>query len=77
VGFREFVVRRAESLALTGYVRNLANGRSVEVIAEGSRESLDLLVTHLLEGPGGAVVQSCDKTWGTASGAYHDFGVRY
>jgi acylphosphatase len=31
VGFRDFVWRRARFLGLSGYVRNLPDGRSVEV----------------------------------------------
>jgi len=35
VGFREFVLTRARALGLTGAARNLLDGRSVEVVAEG------------------------------------------
>jgi acylphosphatase len=77
VGFREFVVRRAHSLALTGYVRNLPDGRSVEVVAEGTREALNRFVEKLSEGPRAADVQSTETHWGPATGAYRAFSVRY
>jgi acylphosphatase len=50
VGFRYFVVRRAEGLGLAGLVRNLHDGR-VEVLARGSGEALAALETALEEGP--------------------------
>jgi acylphosphatase len=40
VGFRYFVVQRAAERQLTGWVKNLVDGR-VEILAEGSEESLD------------------------------------
>ena len=77
VNFREFVYRRAISLGLTGYVRNLPDMRSVEVVAEGQRERLELLVEHLREGPRGARVGSVEVQWGEASGQYTRFRVAF
>ena len=37
VNFRSFAASRARGLALSGTVRNLPDGRSVEVVAEGDR----------------------------------------
>ena len=50
VGCRFFVWRRAESLGLTGWVRNRNDG-SVEVLAGGSSEQLDLFLEQLRVGP--------------------------
>jgi acylphosphatase len=55
VGFRYFVKRYAESLSLTGFVRNLPEGQ-VEVVAEGAPDALDQLTKLLSIGPSGAVV---------------------
>ena len=77
VSFRYFVVRRARSLALKGYVHNLPKGHSVEVVAEGSRESLEELLRHLNQGPAGSVVQQVDASWTECTGAYQDFRVVY
>ena len=41
VNFRSFVLRYARDLGLTGYVRNLYPGGTVEVEAEGQREQLE------------------------------------
>lgn len=50
VGYRYFVLREAERLGVTGFARNLADGR-VEVVAEGSDEALAGLEARLKEGP--------------------------
>ena len=56
VGFRYFTQDEAERLLLSGYVRNLRDGR-VEVYAIGSQENLARLRTILERGPRGAMVQ--------------------
>jgi len=77
VGFREFVYTRARFLGLRGYVRNLSDGRSVEVLAEGERAGLEQLLDHLREGPRGARIDGLDVTWGEPSGRHTTFGVAY
>jgi len=56
VGFRYFIQDEAERLHLTGFVRNLRDGR-VEVYAIGSAENLARLRTIIERGPRGAMVQ--------------------
>jgi len=46
VSFRVYTKRKAISLGLTGYVKNLSNG-NVEVVAEGKRNQLLLLIKWL------------------------------
>ncbi len=46
VGFRYIVQRYADQLAVTGWVRNLSDGR-VEITAEGSRENIEELIRHI------------------------------
>jgi acylphosphatase len=75
VGFRAFVARRAGELGLKGYARNLSDGVSVEVIAEGPRIALDALLAALRLGPTGAYVEKVDISWSAASGAYTGFGA--
>ena len=77
VGFREFVLNRARFLAVSGYVRNLPDGRSLEVVAEGSRSELEQLLEYLREGPRLSRVDAVDADWGEPTGAYDGFGVGY
>lgn len=77
VGFREYVERRARFLRLTGYVRNLEDGRSVEVIAEGPREKLEQLIEHLHHGPRMSRVDAVDVEWRTPTGEYAGFRVTF
>ena len=74
VGFRYFVTMDAKQLQLTGWVRNLWDGR-VEVMAEGSREILNTLHKHLQEGPCGAQVTKVDVQWQPATNEFKDFRV--
>ena len=50
VGFRWFAQHAAESLGVTGYVRNLDDGR-VEVYAVGSPDRVSELAGMLYKGP--------------------------
>jgi acylphosphatase len=77
VGFRDFVYARARWLRVTGYVRNLPNHRSVEVVAEGPREDLEQLIEYLHEGPRMSRVDAVDTEWSTPTGEYSDFGVAF
>jgi acylphosphatase len=56
VGFRYFIQDEAERLHLSGFVRNLRDGR-VEVYAIGSPENLARLRAVIERGPRGAMVQ--------------------
>jgi acylphosphatase len=73
VGFRAFVVWNARELGLTGYARNLSDGRSVEVIAEGPMSALETLLVALRAGPPMSHVERVDASWMTATGEYQGF----
>lgn len=77
VGYRDFVLHKARPLSLTGYVRNLPDGRSVEVVAEGDRADLDRLVEQLKKGPSAAHVQNVDCAWSPATGRYTSFEITW
>ncbi len=74
VGFRYFVLEKAQDLKLTGWVRNCWNG-NVEVLAEGSRDALEKLLVFLRQGPRAAMVTNIEYEWKEASGRYARFGV--
>jgi acylphosphatase len=76
VGFRAFATRRARELGLKGFARNLADGRGVEVVAEGRRPALEALLAALRLGPSSAHVEAVDASWDEAVGAYSGFEAR-
>ena len=75
VNFRYFVLRRAQELGITGYVRNLPHERAVEVVAEGGREQLEQLLKQLEVGPRLAWVKRVEVDWLGYSGAYSQFHI--
>jgi len=77
VFFRAYTSRQARELGLTGFVRNLPDGRAVEVWAEGERDRLDRLIDYLNIGPPGAMVEKVVTGWSEYTGSYSDFSVRY
>ncbi|HXF04979.1 MAG TPA: acylphosphatase [Blastocatellia bacterium] len=50
VGFRYFALRQAERYGITGYVRNLDDGR-VEVLAQGEEADVAAFLDVLRQGP--------------------------
>lgn len=72
VGFRAFVQRHARSLGLVGYARNMPDG-SVEVLAEGSEASLEILLRRLKEGPRMARVSRVEEMEPPARRPRNDF----
>lgn len=57
VWYRETCRREAERLAVTGWVRNRADG-AVEIEAEGEREAVEALVRWARTGPPRALVDA-------------------
>lgn len=76
VGFRYFVQEIANSLNLTGWVRNTDEGK-VEVTAEGSRQLLEKLLIALQRGPHMAYVSEVKETWSTATGEFTYFTITF
>lgn len=50
VGYRDYIVRQARALGVTGWVRNLSDGR-VEMLADGEQAALDAFLTASRDGP--------------------------
>lgn len=76
VGFRFFVIQHAAKLGLTGWVRNLWDGR-VEVVAEGPQVSLQNMLNQLKAGPPSAIVSLVTTEWLPATNEFPDFNVRF
>lgn len=76
VFFRAHTRNRARSLHLTGWVRNMADGR-VEVVVEGIRSKIDEFISWCHKGPAAASVHGVDVTLQQATKEFTDFEVHY
>ncbi len=76
VGFRWFVARRADSLGIRGWVRNLPDGK-VEIDAEADRSLLEELIKVVKVGPRSARVTNLRLEWlELSSPSYTNFQIR-
>jgi acylphosphatase len=75
VFFRAFVAEKARELGLKGFVRNLKDGRKVQVDAEGERDKLEKLLVYLRKGSPSAIVVDVKCKWSVSSGVYTGFSV--
>ena len=76
VFFRHETRRRAQLHNLTGWVRNLRDGR-VEAVLEGEREDVEAVIAFCRKGPSGAVVRGVEVVWEEPTEEHKDFRVRY
>jgi acylphosphatase len=73
VGFRVAAERTASALGLTGWVRNLDDGR-VEVVCEGRESELRKFIARI-DGIFGRYIGGADVEWPEATGEFTDFGI--
>lgn len=76
VYFRAFTEETALSLGLTGWVRNMPDGR-VEAVLEGEKEVIDTAVAKLKKGPPASRVTDVTVEWAEYQGKFKSFSVRY
>jgi len=74
VGFRYFVARQAESLGVSGEVRNRADG-GVEIHAQGDEAVLRDLLEAVRIGPPAARVSNIEEQWSDGSPRYTRFEI--
>ena len=75
VGFRFTIERLAQQLNLTGWVKNLPDGR-VETICEGSEEDLSLFLEKVKKIMGEYIAgESVD--WTPATGEFKSFDIAF
>ena len=77
VFFRAFTLRWAVELGLTGCVRNLPWETAVEVRAEGERNQVEKLISHLETGPPAARVTEVVTRWSAYTGGHSSFSIEY
>ena len=76
VFFRAHTQETANRLSLTGWVRNIYDGR-VEIIAEGTKENLLKLVAWCNQGPPNALIEDVIAQWQEATDEFKNFDIRY
>jgi acylphosphatase len=76
VFFRQNTMIKANELGLTGWVRNLKDGR-VEVLCEGKEEAVEELIKWCKIGPRHAYVEHTEINWEEYKGEFSSFEIRY
>ncbi len=76
VFFRAFTAERAKELGLTGWVKNLPDGR-VEAIFEGEEDKIKEMIARCREGPPHSIVRDVDVRFEKPTGEYQSFVVSY
>jgi len=76
VFFRSETQDEALRHGLTGWVRNLPDGR-VEAVFEGEKDMVDRLIEFCRRGPPGARITKVDVVWENYTGEFPSFKIRY
>jgi len=76
VFYRQNTEETANRLNLTGWVRNLADGR-VEAIAEGDKDIVNQLVEWCHKGSPLSMVEGVEVEWENPTGEFNDFIITY
>lgn len=74
VFFRQTLRNLARSLSLTGWVRNMPDGR-IEAVAEGEKEKIEELVSWCHSGPPLAEVSRVQARFEPYLGGYRDYEI--
>jgi len=75
VGFRFTVIDTARAMNVTGWVKNLNDGR-VELLAEAEEDTLKVFLEKI-NSYFSRYIQGVDSKWSYATGAFRDFGIEY
>ncbi len=76
VNFRFYTREEAQRLGLTGWVRNLDDGR-VEAVFQGEAGAVEAMLAWCRQGPSAARVDDLQVTREVATGEFQGFGVRW
>ncbi len=75
VGFRFIATRTARRYDVTGYVRNMPDGR-VECVVEGQKDEIDAFEQELT-GAMSSFISEVSRNDAPYSGGFDDFSVRF
>ena len=76
VFFRAHTQREAALLGVTGWVKNLFDGR-VEIMAEGEKDRVERLIAAVKQGPPHAYVEDAVVEWLEHEGEFEDFKITW
>ena len=76
VFYRAYTRDQARIRGLTGWVRNLPDGR-VYAVFEGDREKIESILAWCRQGPQFAAVDEVETEWQPYQGEFQDFSVAY
>jgi acylphosphatase len=76
VFFRADTKDLARKMGVTGWVRNLWDGR-VEAVFEGEEEAVEHMIAWCHRGPPGAKVEEVEVIYEDYTGEYETFSIRY
>ena len=76
VGFRYETEGIAHRLGLTGWEKNLTDGR-VELVCEGPKEKIEMLLSEVREGAMGRFIKKTDCVWEEPTMEFKDFCVEF
>jgi acylphosphatase len=75
VSFRYYTLQEAVRCGVTGWVRNIPDGR-VEAVVEGNDAAVEHLVAWCRQGPRGARVEHVEVLPETPTGEFQGFRIR-
>ena len=76
VFFRSHTAEKAGELGLTGWVRNLKDGR-VEAIFEGEKEKIEKIIEWVKKGPPFSRVENFEILWEDFKREFENFKIKY
>ena len=75
VFFRSNTRSQASLRNVTGWVRNLSDGR-VEAVLEGERDDVENVITFCRSGPSGSKVDDVEVSWELPTRKHKEFEIR-
>ena len=76
VFYRDNTRKKASELGLRGYVKNLPDG-TVEIVAEGSEDTINELIEFCRNNPGYSNVDKVEVKEEKVTDEFRDFGFRF
>jgi len=74
VGFRQFIKKKALSLGLRGWVKNLADSR-VETVLQGDKDNIEKTIALCRKGPFLSEVKDVEIIWETINENFDNFEI--